>query len=176
MRGESDYEAEEYGEAVQALAGAVQALAGGCGSGLRFPWAVRVRLAEILITGGCGAGWGGGGGAGAEVEITGGGGGGGGWVGRGGGGARGGGWGGGGGGGGWGWGVWVQGSAGTAPRAAEASLARVLADQGKGELTECIQGLRRYLTQTPVPSRSYLALACSSPSRHPSPPTPSLLN
>ncbi|KAG2429494.1 hypothetical protein HXX76_010730 [Chlamydomonas incerta] len=50
VRGESDYEEEEYGEAVGGLAGAVAALAAGCGSGLRFPWAVRVRLAEILIT------------------------------------------------------------------------------------------------------------------------------
>ncbi|KXZ50525.1 hypothetical protein GPECTOR_16g700 [Gonium pectorale] len=50
VRGEGDFEEEEYGEATCCLAAVAGQLAAGCATGLRFPWAVRVRLAEILVT------------------------------------------------------------------------------------------------------------------------------
>ncbi|GLC35244.1 hypothetical protein PLESTB_000585900 [Pleodorina starrii] len=50
VRGEGDFEEEEYGEATRVLAEVAGQLAGGCSTGMRFPWAVRVRLCEILIT------------------------------------------------------------------------------------------------------------------------------
>ncbi|GFR45154.1 hypothetical protein Agub_g6537 [Astrephomene gubernaculifera] len=50
VRGEGDFEEEEYGEATRVLAEVAGRLAEGCATGMRFPWAVRVRLCEILIT------------------------------------------------------------------------------------------------------------------------------
>lgn len=49
VRSESEYDEEEYGEAVRSLAAVAGQVAAGCSTGLRFPWAVRVRLCEILI-------------------------------------------------------------------------------------------------------------------------------
>ncbi|EFJ47368.1 hypothetical protein VOLCADRAFT_92175 [Volvox carteri f. nagariensis] len=49
VRGEGDFEEEEYGEATRVLADVAGQLAAGCSTGLRFPWAVRVRLCEILV-------------------------------------------------------------------------------------------------------------------------------
>ncbi len=51
VRSESEYDEEEYGEAVRSLAAVAGQVAAGCATGLRFPWAVRVRLCEILIGG-----------------------------------------------------------------------------------------------------------------------------
>ncbi|KAG2498655.1 hypothetical protein HYH03_003401 [Edaphochlamys debaryana] len=50
VRGEDDFEEEEYGEATRAFAAVAQQVAAACATGLRFPWAVRVRLCEVLYT------------------------------------------------------------------------------------------------------------------------------
>lgn len=54
VRGEGDFEEEEYSEATRVLAEVSGQLAAGCSTGLRFPWAVRVRMCEILVTSGSG--------------------------------------------------------------------------------------------------------------------------
>ncbi|GLI66323.1 hypothetical protein VaNZ11_010102 [Volvox africanus] len=50
VRGEADYDDDEYGEATRVFADVAGQLLAGCNTVLKFPWAVRVRLCEILVT------------------------------------------------------------------------------------------------------------------------------